>query len=75
VKPALEDASEHAFRVGIAISGFLALAGGLISLVGIEPRRREVHAESCPGGAICGAGEEVRLPAVTPRRLPARASS
>ena len=75
VKPVLEDASEHAFRVGMAISGFLALAGGAVSLVGIEGRRRTVHAEACPGGAICGAGEEVRVPAVTSPRLPARASS
>jgi EmrB/QacA subfamily drug resistance transporter len=73
VKPVLEDASVHAYRVGMGISGFLTIAGGLISLVGIERRRRAVHAEGCPGGAICGAGEDVRVPAVTPRRLPARA--
>jgi hypothetical protein len=73
VKPVLEDASEQAYRVGMAISGFLAFAGGVISLVGIERRRRVVHAESCPGGAICGAGEDVRLPSVKPARLPARA--
>ena len=75
VKPVLEDASVHAYRVGMGIAGLVTIAGGLISLVGIERRRRPVHAEGCPGGAICGAGEEVRLRSVTPPRLPARASS
>jgi EmrB/QacA subfamily drug resistance transporter len=73
VKAVLEDSSVHAYRVGMGIAGFLTIAGGLISLVGIERRRRPVKAERCPGGAICGAGEEVRLPAVRPPRLPARA--
>jgi EmrB/QacA subfamily drug resistance transporter len=62
VDGALESASVKAFHVGIGISGVLAVAGGLISLVGIERRERRVSAEACPGGAICGAGEEVRLP-------------
>jgi len=38
---ALVDASVHAFRIGIAIAGLLAILGGLIALIGIEnPRRR-----------------------------------
>ena len=71
VRAALESASERAFRVGIGISGGLAIAGGLISLAGIERRRPAVTAARCPGGAICGAGEEVRV--ATRPRLAARA--
>ena len=62
VQSALEDAAVKAFRLGIAISGLLAIAGGLVSLAGLQSRRRPaVHAECCPGGAIVGASEEVRL--------------
>jgi len=43
---ALVEASVHAFRIGIAIAGLLAILGGLISLVGIEnpPRRGSLAA-------------------------------
>jgi EmrB/QacA subfamily drug resistance transporter len=62
VQSALEDAAVKAFRLGIGISGLLAVAGGLVSLAGLQSRRRPaVHAECCPGGAIVGASEEVRL--------------
>jgi hypothetical protein len=62
VHAALQDASVKAFHIGIGIGGLLAIAGGLVSLVGLEGRpRREVKAEGCPGGAICGAPEEVRV--------------
>ena len=37
---ALVDASVHAFHVGIAIAGRLAILGGLIALIGIENPRR-----------------------------------
>jgi EmrB/QacA subfamily drug resistance transporter len=41
VHAALVDASVHAFRIGIGIGGALAIAGGVIALIGIEnPRRR-----------------------------------
>ncbi len=41
VDAALVDASVHAFRIGIAIAGLLAILGGVVALVGIEnPRRR-----------------------------------
>jgi EmrB/QacA subfamily drug resistance transporter len=73
VHAALASASVRAFHVGIGISGLLAIAGGAISLAGIERRRRAVRAEGCAGGAICGAGEEVRLPEVSGRPAPARA--
>lgn len=64
IHSALESASVKAFHIGIGIGGMLAIAGGLISLVGLESRKRKVHpvkAECCPGGAIVGASEEVRL--------------
>jgi hypothetical protein len=55
----LEDASVDAVRVGLGISGALVVAGGLISLAGIRNPRRAVAAAECPGGAICGASEDV----------------
>ena len=62
VHAALESASVKAFHVGIAIGGLLAILGGIASFFGLEPvRRPRVKAEACPGGAICGAGEDVRL--------------
>lgn len=73
VHAALRTASVNAFHVGIGIGGALAIAAGLISLVGIEGRaRREVSAEHCPGGAICGAGRDVRLGQVGPKPAGAR---
>ncbi len=67
---ALEDAAVKAFHLGIGIAGVLAIIGGLVSLAGLERRKAEpFHAEGCPGGAICGAGEEVRVsrpPAAAP---------
>jgi hypothetical protein len=65
VHAALESASVKSYRLGIAIAGLLAIAGGLISLAGLEPRPKAVvhpvKAECCPGGAIVGASEEVRV--------------
>jgi MFS family permease len=67
-----EDASVDAFRVAAGISGALVIGGGLISLVGIQNPRRKVAAAECPGGAICGASEDVgqaervRLPSAEP---------
>ena len=69
-----EDASVDAFHVAIGISGALVVAGGLVSLAGIRNPRRKVAAAECPGGAICGASEDlghdqpVRLPAPEPAR-------
>jgi EmrB/QacA subfamily drug resistance transporter len=65
-----EDASVDAFQVAIGVSGALVVAGGLISLVGIRNPRRKVAASECPGGAICGASEELALD--EPLRLPER---
>jgi MFS family permease len=68
VKGALEDASVSAFRLGLGLGAALVLAGGVLSLVGIQNPRRSVRCEDCPGGALVGASEdlahlpEVRLP-------------
>jgi EmrB/QacA subfamily drug resistance transporter len=41
IHAALVGASVHAYRIGIAIAGLLAILGGVVALVGIEnPRRR-----------------------------------
>jgi EmrB/QacA subfamily drug resistance transporter len=75
VRKALEDGSTSAFRLGLGIGAVLVLAGGIVSLVGIENPRRQVACEDCPGGALVGASEDAgRLPELElPRREPAPA--
>jgi EmrB/QacA subfamily drug resistance transporter len=73
VRAAFEDAAVSAVRVGIGVSGGLVVAGGFVSLAGIRNPRRKVAASECPGGAICGASEDVariELPAEGERREP-----
>jgi EmrB/QacA subfamily drug resistance transporter len=68
VHRALQDASVKAFHLGIGIAGLLAIAGGLVSLAGLEgAHRRRVRAECCPGGAIVGASEEARVDTGAPK--------
>ena len=65
-------ASVSAFRVGIGHLGGLVILGGVVSARRrIRNPRRKVAAADCPGGAICGASEELArdLPHV---RLPQR---
>jgi hypothetical protein len=52
VRHALLDASVYAFHIGIAISGGLAIVGGLVALVGIQNPRRRVPSADCPGGPL-----------------------
>ncbi len=59
LRDAFEDASVRAFHVGIGLSAALVVLGGVISAIGIRNPRRKVAAAECPGGAICGASEEV----------------
>jgi MFS family permease len=72
VRAALEDASTSAFRLGLGIGAALVLAGGVVSLVGIQNPRRRVPCADCGGGAIVGASEdlgrlpELELPAAAP---------
>ena len=54
VARATEDASVHAFRVGIGVSTVLVALGGVLGLVGIRNPRREVQSEGCPGGQFTG---------------------
>jgi EmrB/QacA subfamily drug resistance transporter len=78
LEDALKDSSVSAFRLGIGIAGGIVILGGLVSAAGIRNPRRKVAAADCPGGAICGASEElasdlphVRMP--QPAAEPARA--
>jgi hypothetical protein len=66
VRPALVDASVHAFRFGILIAGILAIIGGLAALVGIENPRRSVPCAECPGGALAGASADAARSAPRP---------
>jgi EmrB/QacA subfamily drug resistance transporter len=69
VRDALADSSESAFQLGLGVGALLVLAGGVLSLVGIENPRRAVPCEECPGGAVVGASEDLAHPA--PERLAA----
>jgi len=77
VHAALVNASVYAFRVGIGISGALAILGGVVALVGIENPKRKVPCVECPGGAL-GISEDVaRIPAARggrPAPVPAAGS-
>ena len=59
LRDTFENASVSAFRVGIGGSGVLVVLGGVISAIGIRNPRRKVAAAECPGGAICGASEDL----------------
>jgi EmrB/QacA subfamily drug resistance transporter len=73
VRRALEDASTSAFSLGLGIGALLVLAGGVVSLVGIQNPRRSVPCADCPGGALVGASQDLgRLPEV---ELPATAGA
>jgi EmrB/QacA subfamily drug resistance transporter len=73
VRAALEDSSKSAFHLGLGLGALLVLAGGVVSLVGIENPRREVPCEACPGGALVGASEELAHPLPARAREPAAA--
>jgi predicted MFS family arabinose efflux permease len=55
----LVGASVDGFHLAILIAAALSLTSGVISLAGIANGRREVAAEECPGGALCGASTDV----------------
>jgi EmrB/QacA subfamily drug resistance transporter len=61
---AVQAASVHAFRVGIAISAVLVALGGLLGLAGIRNPRRAVRCADCSGGQFAGQPLDTgRLPA------------
>jgi hypothetical protein len=62
LEAASRDASVDAFHLGMGISALITMGGGLIAAVGIVNPRRRIHAEQCPGGAICGAPESAGHP-------------
>jgi hypothetical protein len=68
----LQDASVHAFRLGLIIAAALAVLGGAAALVGIENPRRRVPCVDCPGGALAGASADAATDGA-PRRAPAPA--
>jgi hypothetical protein len=64
VARAVEDASVHAFHLGVGISAALVGLGGLLGLVGIVNPRRTLHCEDCAGGQFAGQPVEAGLPVV-----------
>jgi predicted MFS family arabinose efflux permease len=65
---AVEDASVHAFHVGVGIAALLVAGGGVLGLAGIRNPRRAVRCGDCPGGALAGhpidaARDEAAVPA------------
>jgi hypothetical protein len=75
VHASLVDASVHAFRIGMAISGGLAILGGVVALVGIENPRRRVPCADCPGGALVGASPDAVSAIATPAAVPGGSGS
>ncbi|HTN25133.1 MAG TPA: DHA2 family efflux MFS transporter permease subunit [Solirubrobacteraceae bacterium] len=61
VARAVQEASVHAFHVGIAISAALVALGGLLGIAGIRNPRREVSCEGCAGGQFAGQPVDVAV--------------
>jgi EmrB/QacA subfamily drug resistance transporter len=61
VADAVQDASVHAFRVGMGIAAVLVALGGVLGIVGIRDPRREVSCEGCAGGQFAGQPVDVAV--------------
>jgi EmrB/QacA subfamily drug resistance transporter len=61
VAEAVQDASVHAFRVGMGIAAVLVALGGVLGIVGIRDPRREVSCEGCAGGQFAGQPVDVAV--------------
>jgi EmrB/QacA subfamily drug resistance transporter len=72
LEDAFADASVSAFRLGIGITAALVMLGGLVSALWIRNPRRKISAAECPGGALCGASEELARDELPHVRLPGR---
>jgi EmrB/QacA subfamily drug resistance transporter len=59
VQTAIDEASVDGLRLSLAVTAALMFAGAAISAVGIRNPRRELRAEQCPGGQICGASSQL----------------
>jgi len=70
VRSVLRSASTDSLHLALLISGVLAILSGVFSLLGIRNPPREVSAAACPGGAICGASEELGQAQRQPRPEP-----
>ncbi len=56
VHAVLVDASVHGFRIGMVVGAGLAVAGGIVALLGIENPRRRVACADCPPAAVSTTG-------------------
>ena len=66
VQDVLEDASVSSLHLALRLAALLAIASGVLSLLGIRNPRREVSAEKTPGGAICGASSDLSSQRIAP---------
>ena len=71
VARAVQDASVHAFDVGMWISAVLVGLGGLLGLAFIVNPVRVVRAEGCSGGQIAGVPEDLAQAPHTEEPVPA----
>jgi EmrB/QacA subfamily drug resistance transporter len=70
VHSVLESASVNALHLAIGLAALLAIISGVLSLLGIRNPRREISAETTPGGAICGACASLTEPRARPEPQP-----
>jgi EmrB/QacA subfamily drug resistance transporter len=54
IAPAVDDASESGFHLGMLIAGMLMIAGGLVSAVGIRNPERRLEPEHPPRAVVAG---------------------
>ncbi len=70
VHSVLESAGVNALHLAIGLAALLAIISGVLSLLWIRNPRREISAETTPGGAICGASAGLPEPRARPEPQP-----